>query len=96
MLPTVTHEELVKPFSFYFEDQIYQGMRHQGKLNFLLKTYSDLKRDKAYELAIQLAQDGISSVITVSLTVHPVCYRVWVDLSASQLVRDTMGPLRAV
>lgn len=88
MLPTVTREELVSPFSFYFEDQIHQGMTHQGKLYFQVQTYSGIRRDKAYELALHLSQRGITSVITVSSVVQPTCYRVWVDLSAAKAVRE--------
>lgn len=92
MLPTVTCEELVSPFSFYFEDQIHRGMTHRKKLYFQVQTYSKTQRDKAYELALHLSQQGILSVITASSVMRPTCYRVWVDLSAAKAV----GNMQAV
>lgn len=86
MMPTVTREELVHPFSFYFEREIHQGMTYQGRLNFLVKTFSEANRDKAYEFAIRLARQNITSIVTVSSLVRPACYRIWVDMSLAKVV----------
>jgi hypothetical protein len=86
MLPTVTCEEWVHPFSFYFEHEIHQGMTYQGTLNFLVKTFHESSRDKAYELAMRLGRQNITSMVTVSSHVHPICYRVWVDMSMVKAV----------
>lgn len=94
MLPTVTREELVHPFSFYFENEIHQGMTYQGKLNFLVKTFSESHRDKAYELAIRLTRRNITSIVTVSSLVRPTCYRIWVDMSLAKVVMNLDELLR--
>jgi len=76
MLPDIVDEQLIRPFNFYFNGNICQGMTHQGKLYRLTHAFEHHKRAEALALACELSTQGGQIVITTST--HT--FRVWVDL----------------
>lgn len=76
MLPLVLHEKLIHPFNFYWDDCVRTGMRYESELYELAEIFEPKSRLKAYQIACELADQEVLSVITVS----PTKYRVWVSL----------------
>lgn len=89
MLPILIREQLVKPFCYYHEGQIHEGMNYRRKLYRLTKTFTDISRSSAYAFGTRLSSQGIDTVITVSDC--GCCYKVWVDLSSRE-DRDLFQP----
>ncbi|WP_075598529.1 hypothetical protein [Leptolyngbya sp. 'hensonii'] len=78
MTPVILDEQLVHRFNFYFEGNIRQGMRHGCRLYGLVEQFNSRHRLNAYQLACELAEQGLPIVVTVSGS----SYRVWLGLDS--------------
>lgn len=74
-VPTVP-EELVRPFTFYLNDRLRQGMFYGNELYELVKEFPRGDRLVAYQSVINLAEQGHEVLVTASL----FRYRTWVSL----------------
>ncbi|PSB27256.1 hypothetical protein [Stenomitos frigidus] len=74
-LPLVINESQVRPFK-YWQEGIQQGIRYNNDLYAHFQSYSKTERLKAYDIASEQAQKGVSVCMTVSKT-H---YTIWLSL----------------
>jgi len=80
--PTVS-EQIVCPFTFYFNGQLRQGMRYANELYTLASEFSPKQRSLAYQKATHLVKQGQTVVITVSA----FQYRSWISLRSPDCLR---------
>lgn len=81
MLPTILHKDQVRPFNFYHQDAIYQGMTMAGQLYKHIATFSAAHRLRAFENACELSAQG-----TIVLTVDQKGqYELWADIRLVEL-----------
>lgn len=76
MLPTVLNEHQIYLFCFYFNECLQQGMRHGQSLYALAYRFEVDYRLEAYRFAAELAETGVSVILTVSKD----DYKVWFNL----------------
>ena len=74
--PLVVKEELVSLFKFFFQQEIYDGMRYRQDLFRLLNTFEVARRERVYNLGHALADRGLRVVITRSRD----RYKLWINL----------------
>jgi hypothetical protein len=75
-LPAIIHEQFVKPFKFYFNNELCKGMNYQGRLYTISKTFTSAQRADAFVLACKLSAQETQTVITL----FQEQYTVWIDL----------------
>lgn len=76
MLPLVLSHELVHPFKFWYENELHEGMCSGKELYRLVEKFGSNERQKAFGLAVQLAEQGGQ----VCVTCMRAEYCVWVSL----------------
>lgn len=81
MLPTILHKDQVRPFNFYHQDAIYQGMTLAGQLYKHIASFNAAHRLHAFEQATELSVRG-TIVITVDKSGW---YEVWADVRLVEL-----------
>ncbi|MDX2097473.1 MAG: hypothetical protein SFW36_06820 [Leptolyngbyaceae cyanobacterium bins.59] len=79
MLPILLNEQFVHFFKFYLNQQLQQGMRYRTELYCLVSEFDRTDRNKAYQRACELAEQGISVVMTAS---H-FKYAIWKSLKSA-------------
>ena len=77
-LPQLLQETAVQQFSFFADGKIHTGMRFDHKLYVLHRSFRLHKRNHVFALASALAEQGVSSVVTISS--QGLFYKVWLDL----------------
>lgn len=77
-LPTLLPENQVRPFSYYWEEEVRSGMTLQGRLYALLDCFPESRRAVAYETGCQLAEEH-DIVITVGKDTQ-FYYALWIAL----------------
>ena len=83
MLPGVVPEQSVRPFNFYGDGDVKQGMSYQLQLFQLVQVFNAQQRSQAYMLGCDLADRGDRSMITASKS----NYKVWVELRSPDAIR---------
>ncbi len=78
-LPAVMPEQQLSSFNFYREDDIHEGIWHEGNVYSLNQEFSVRSRLAAYQFAYELAEQGAAVLITISTS----RYAVWVGLRAA-------------
>lgn len=87
MLPAILSEDSIRPFNFYRDGSVHQGMSYQQRLYRLIEQFKVCRRLQAYDLGCSLAtQDN-----AVAITVSEHAYKVWVELR-SNVQRDGAAP----
>jgi hypothetical protein len=76
MLPLVLSHELVHPFKFWHNNELHEGMCSGKELYRLVEKFGTSDRQKAFGLAVQLAEQG-SQICVTCLRAE---YCVWVSL----------------
>ena len=78
-LPKLLKEEQIRPFNYYWQNDIRSGMWANGHLYALLGCFEAEERAIAFEKGCRLADKG-DVVLTVSAST-PARYRLWIALS---------------
>ena len=76
MFPLMLSHELVHPFKFWYENELHEGMCSGKELYRLVEKFGGHERQKAFGLAVQLAEQGSQ----VCVTCMRAEYCVWVSL----------------
>jgi hypothetical protein len=76
MLPLVLSHELVNPFKFLYNDEIREGMCSGKELYCLWEKFPVGSRQKAFALAMDLAEQNCQ----VCITCMRAEYKIWVSL----------------
>jgi hypothetical protein len=76
MYPLVLSHDLVQSFKFWYQDKIHEGMSSGSEIYRLCTAYKAEDRQKAFSLAVVLAEHGAQACITCRRTE----YKVWVGL----------------
>ena len=80
MLPLVLSHELVHPFKFWYDDELRNGMCSGKELYQLVEKFGADGRQKAFGLAVRLAEQGNQ----VSVTCMRSEYCVWISLRSAR------------
>lgn len=78
--PSLVSEHLVRPFKFWMDGHVQDGMRCSNELFRLHQTFESRRREQAFALAWALAEHNIQVVITTS----GAQYRLWISLRSHQ------------
>ncbi|HEY9751016.1 MAG TPA: hypothetical protein V6C63_20200 [Allocoleopsis sp.] len=76
MLPLVLSHELVHPFKFLYNHEIHEGMCSGKELYCLWERFPASSRQKAFAVAMDLAEQGRQVCITCMRSE----YKIWVSL----------------
>jgi hypothetical protein len=76
MLPLVLSHELVHPFKFWYDHELQEGMCSGKELYRLVEKFATNDRQRAFGLAVKLAEQGSQ----VCVTCMRAEYCVWVSL----------------
>lgn len=66
MLPELLNEDQIRPFKFWFNQGIHDGMSYHNELFYRWYTTDVGQRAKLYHFACKLSQRGATVVLTVS------------------------------
>mgnify|MGYP005854585733 CR=1 FL=1 len=80
VLPPILSEGNFRPFKFWFNDRLQDGLFYQNELFFRLQTLSVTYRATLYQHACQLAQRD-----SVIVTASPTEYTIWISLHSPRL-----------
>jgi hypothetical protein len=75
MLPLVLSHELAHPFKFWYENELHEGMCSGKELYRLVEKFAGHERQKAFGIAVQLAEQGCQ----ICVTCMRAEYCVWVS-----------------
>lgn len=87
MLPRVIQESQVRPFKFWFNESLQDGIHYQKELYYRLHTCDSGSRGKLYQVACRLARNGADVLITVAAT---DC-SLWANLRNQQVAAITFS-----
>lgn len=66
MLPKVIQEQQLKPFKFWFNDSLQDGVHFQNELYYRLRQMPIADRSRLYQLGSKLVQRGADVFLTAS------------------------------
>lgn len=89
VLPKIVDEQHIFTFSFWFEDQLRNGMNYQNELFCQIGSFDIQHKVQVYQLSCKLAYQGVNLVITHSET---RC-RLWGGLRHEMVQQFLMNPL---
>jgi hypothetical protein len=81
MYPLVLSHDLVQSFKFWYQDKIHEGMSSGSEIYRLCTAYKAEDRQKAFSLAVALAEHGAQACVTCRRTE----YKVWMSLRTQHL-----------
>jgi hypothetical protein len=84
MLPLLLSHELVHPFKFWHDGQLHEGMSSGKDLYRLNAQFALQERQKAFQVATELAHKGLQVCVTCMRTE----YKIWVSLRARSQVNQ--------
>ncbi|HEY9747212.1 MAG TPA: hypothetical protein V6C63_00820 [Allocoleopsis sp.] len=76
MIPLFLSHQLVHPFKFWYDNQLQEGIRFGKELYCFVADFAAADRQKAFSLAVSLAEQGTP----VYITCMGAKYKVWVNL----------------
>ena len=82
MLPVIIPQQVVRPFSVYFNGTVRQGISYRGTLYQLNGLFSATQRSEVYSYACQLSNQHKQILVTVA----PDQYGIWVDFRSETVV----------
>ena len=89
MLPRVISETSVRPFKFWFNNQLQDGVHFQNELYYRLRHQPIEARSKLYQLACRLSQQGADVIFIVG---DQHC-SLWASLRNQEVAAITLGQL---
>ncbi len=88
MYPLVLSHDLVQCFKFWSHNELCEGMCSDREMYCLSSTYQAKDRQKAFSLAVALAEHGAQ----VCITCRRHEYKVWVNLRTHHLSTFVPAP----
>jgi hypothetical protein len=76
VLPQVIQETQAKPFKFWFNHSLQDGIHYRDDLYYRLQIWAASDRARLYKLACKLSQRGADVVVTVT----PETCSLWANL----------------
>jgi len=88
MPPIVLHESAVKPFCFYLDGNLRQGVSYHNRLYHLVETLSAGDIEGVRNRCLDLRRRKLSCIVTKSERY----YRIWTDLRAMETTPEPPKP----
>lgn len=80
MIPPVVSERSVRPFRFYMDGYLHEGLHYGHKLYRLVKTFRKHEEDSAYLFCSQFLLQSSADYPTAIITISQRQYRTWATL----------------